>query len=154
MPRDPRSRESSRRTFLRAGAFAVGGLAVGATLPGTAAADPPNFRAGFWADDERWGTKAVTELPEPRNADSLDKLFFIRHGEQDAPLGEAAPGNRSYNGGRWWSHTVSVDDAGPVDFPVTSYDELAGLPADAVTITEGEANHPDFFECPLLPYRG
>ena len=140
--------------MLRTGAALGGGLILGVSVTGTAVAQKPNFRAGFWGDDERWGTKAVTELPEPRNKDSLDKLFFIEHEGQDAPLSEAAPGNPAYNGGRWWSHTVTVDDDSEIDFPITSYDELADLPNGAVTISEGEANHPDFFECPLLPYKG
>jgi hypothetical protein len=148
------SQAATRRRFLRTGAIALGGLAVGASATGAATAAKPNFGAGFWGDDERWGTKAVTTLPEPRNTDSLDKLFFIVHDDQDAPLSEAAPGNPNYNGGRWWSHTVTVDDADAIDFPITSYAELMALPAGAVTITEGEANHPDFFACPLLPYKG
>jgi hypothetical protein len=140
--------------LLRTGGFLVGGVTLGVSVTGTAGAAEPNFQAGFWGDDERWGTKAVTVLPEPRNKDSLDKLFFIMHEDQDAPLSEAAPGNPAYNGGRWWSHTVTVDDESAIDFPITSSDELAGLPDGAVTITEGEATHPDFFACPLLPYKG
>ena len=140
--------------MLRAGAIALGGLAVGVGASGAAAAAKPNFEAGFWGDDERWGTKVTTTLPEPRNKDSLDKLFFIDHPEQGVPLAEAAPGNPAYNGGRWWSHTVTVDDASLIDFPITSYAELATLPDGAVTITAGEPNHPTFFSCPLLPYKG
>lgn len=154
MAHEQQTPNATRRRVLRNGALLAGGLAVGTTAAGTAAADPPNFSAGFWGDDERWGTKAVTTLPEPNNKDSLDKLFFIQHAEQDAPLSEAAPGNPAYNGGRWWSHTVTVDDDSEIDFPITSYEELAGLPSTAVTITEGEDAHPDFFECPLLPYKG
>lgn len=147
--------DQTRRRFLRTTGLVAGGIALGSAATGTAAAQKPNFEAGFYGDDERWGTKALGELPEPKNKDSLDKLFFIMHGEQDAPLSEAAPGNPDYNGGRWWSHTVTVTNADPIDFPVTSYSELAGY-ADAgyVMITEGEANHPDFFVCPLLPYKG
>jgi hypothetical protein len=151
---DSDASKMNRRPFLRKGAILAGGLTLGVSATGTAAAAAPNFGAGFWGDDERWGTKAVTVLPEPMNKDSLDKLFFIMHPDQDAPLSEAAPGNPDYNGGRWWSHTVTVDDASLIDFPITSYEELQNLPSGAVTITEGEANHPDFFACPLLPYRG
>jgi len=141
--------------MLRNGGLLVGGLTLGVSLTGTAVAQKPNFQAGFWGDDKRWGTKAVTELPEPKNKGSLDKLFFIMHEDQDAPLSEAAPRNPHYNGGRWWSHTVTVDDEDPIDFPITSYSELMAYDdAGYVTITEGEANHPDFFACPLLPYKG
>jgi len=143
---------STRRQFVRTGAVLLGGLAAGVGASGSAAAAKPNFEAGFWGDDERWGTTALSVLPEPNNKDSLDKLFFI---PDQAPLSEAAPGNPAYNGGRWWSHTVTVNDAGMIDSPITSYDELKALEmAGAVTITEGEEGHPDFFECPLLPYRG
>ena len=145
---------TTRRRFVRNGALVASGITFGVTASGSAVASAPNFEAGFWGDGERWGTKALGELPEPKNKDSLDKLFFIMHEDQDAPLSEAAPGNPAYNGGRWWSHTVTVNDGNAIDFPIKSYDELSGLPDGSVTITEGEANHPDFFVCPLLPYKG
>jgi hypothetical protein len=154
MTTEPETPTSTRRRVLRKGGVLVGGLTFGVSMTGIAVAQKPNFQAGFWGDDKRWGTKGLTELPEPKNKGSLDKLFFIMHEDQDAPLSEAAPGNPDYNGGRWWSFTVTVNDASEIDFPITSYAELVGLPDGAVTIEEGEANHPDFFECPLLPYKG
>ena len=146
---------STRRRVLRAAGLLAGASAVGVASAGSAAAAKPNFQAGFWGDNERWGTTAVTVLPEPNNKDSLDKLFFFTHPDQDAPLSEAAPGNSDYNGGRWWSQTATVHDDAAIDFPITSYAELAGhLSAGHVSVSPGEANHPDFFECPLLPYKG
>ena len=149
------SNATTRRRVLRTGAILATGLGVGLGASGTTAAAKPNFEAGFWGDDQRWGTKVTTTLPEPRNKESLDKLFFIDHADQDAPLSEAAPGNPAYNGGRWWSHTVTVETPAEIEFPVTSYAELGDY-ADAghLTVTPGESNHPDFFSCPLLPYKG
>lgn len=145
MATDTPHAESTRRRFLRNGAVVAGGLTIGLGATGTAAAEAPNFQAGFWGDGERWGTKPLGELPEPNNKDSLDKLFFI---PGQAPLSEAAPGNPDYNGGRWWAHTVEgVDDA---DKPVRSYADLQEL--DGLTIEEG-GHDPIFFECPLLPYK-
>lgn len=148
------TRTSTRRRILKTGALALGGAALGVGASTTAAAGKPNFEAGFWGDDSRWGTKVNDTLPEPRNKDSLDRLFFVRHDDQVVPLAEAAPGNPDYNGGRWWSHTVTVEDESAIDFPITSNDELRNLPDGAVTITPGEENHPTFFSCPLVPFKG
>lgn len=137
--------DRSRRRFLRTTGLVAGGLTLGTAAIGTAAADAPNFQAGFWGDGERWGTKALGELPEPNNEDSLDQLFFI---PGQAPLSEAAPGNPAYNGGRWWAHTVEGVPSGAK--PVTSYEALQQL--SGLTIEEG-GHDPIFFECPLLPYK-
>jgi hypothetical protein len=50
---------------------------------------------------------------------------------------------------------VTVETPAAIDFPITSYAELTDH-ADAgyVTVTAGEPNHPDFFSCPLLRYKG
>lgn len=146
MTRNATTDEPNRRRFLRTTGVVAGGLALGVGATGVAGAAAPNFQADFWGDSERWGTKAVSALPEPRNKDSLDKLFFI---PGQAPLSEAAPGNPAYNGGRWWAHTVAgVPETAQ---PVRSYDELQQL--SGLTIAEG-GHDPVFFECPLLPYKG
>lgn len=135
-----------RRRFLRDSALVAGGLTMGVAATGSAAAQKPNFEAGFYGDGERWGTKGLGELPEPDNKDSLDQLFFI---PGQAPLSEAAPGNPNYNGGRWWAHTVEgVPESAK---PVMSYKDLSNL--SGLTIEEG-GHDPIFFECPLLPYKG
>lgn len=137
--------DSSRRRFIRNGALAASGVALGVSAIEPVVASKPNFQAGFWGDGERWGTKALGELPEPKNKDSLDKLFFI---SGQAPLSEAAPGNPAYNGGRWWAHTV---DGVPDNVkPVRSYADLMTI--GGLTIEEG-GHDPIFFECPLLPYK-
>jgi hypothetical protein len=79
---------------LRTGAVLATGLGIGFGASGAAAAAKPNFEGGFW------GTKATT-LPDPKNTDSLDRLFFVVHADQAAPVSEAAPGNPNYIGGRW-----------------------------------------------------
>ena len=142
---------TTRRRFVRNGAIVASGITFGLTASGSAVASQPNFQAGFWGDGERWGTKALGELPEPMNKDSLDKLFFI---PDQAPLSEAAPGNPKYNGGRWWAHTVSSEPILPER--IESYKELMQFVNDPnydITIEEG-GHDPIFFECPLLPYKG
>ena len=80
-------------------------------LAGVALANPgkPTFGPVIYADGEVWGTKAVTTLPAPNgnNEQSFDKLFVIVNGAPgQLPVGEAAPGNPAYNGGRWFTHTA------------------------------------------------
>jgi hypothetical protein len=123
-------------------------------------AQAPNFGAGLWADDARWGTKAVTALPSNAPAHSFDKFLFIvgaPAGAQDAPVMEAAPGNTDYNGGRWVTHQVTVLDPGEIEWPLTSYEEVmnevdeGNLIVSVEPVSDGV--HPLYFECPLLPYK-
>ena len=129
-------------------------------------ADPgqPNFDSQIYADGETWGTKAVTTIPAPngRNDQSFDQLFVFAgiSAEGQLPVGEAAPGNPHFNGGRWVTKTVEWTEAGldAHDGPLllTSYDEVMlhyGL--GHLDITDGSPGGPgappDYFECPLLP---
>jgi hypothetical protein len=143
-------------------------VAVGllAALPVYAGA--PNFGAGLWADDERWGTKVTTPLPEPKkNGHSFDAFYFITDQGWDgtagdwlqAPVMEAAPGNPAYNGGRWKTIRVTVTNPGGIDFPLTSTAEIEQEASEG-NLTIGTAPEPDgahpvlYFQCPLLPYKG
>jgi hypothetical protein len=123
----------------------------------------PDFSPHIYADGEAWGTKVTTELPAPNDhmMKSFDKLFVITNGNNpmpQLPVGEAAPGNRMYNGGRWYTHTVEWTQAGfdahgtvPV---LKSYDEImVHYDLGHLTITPGSfpGGPPEFFSCPLLP---
>jgi hypothetical protein len=130
-----------------------------------AAPGKPNFGPALYADNEVWGTKGTTVLPAPNehNLQSFDKLFVITNGAAgQMAVGEAAPGNPNYNGGRWFTQTVmwtadgmdSYDNTVPV---LMSYDEIEyNYNLGFLTITTGSPNPetiPDYFQCPLLPVK-
>jgi hypothetical protein len=116
----------------------------------------PGFDPAIYADGATWGTRAVTELPAPNghNAQSFDKLFVFTNSDNpdQLPVGEAAPGNPAYNGGRWFTHTVTWNMTGvPV---LRSYDEIMQYAAGgSLTVEAGSppGGPPPYFECPLLP---
>jgi hypothetical protein len=158
-----------RTSFARA---ALGALALaGLVAAGPALADPPpgsipNFMPALYADDELWGTKGTTELPAPNdhNHQSFDALYVITNSNTteglQLPVGEAAPGNPDYNGGRWDTHTVTWTMAGFMEYGyvplLTSYADIIDNYNDGyLTITEGSPGGPgappDYFQCPLLP---
>ena len=118
-----------------------------------AAPGKPNFSPALYADGELWGTKATTTLPPPNahNLQSFDKLFVITNGAAgQLPVGEAAPGNPNYNGGRWFTHTVMWNADGldyyNGDVPVLmSYDEIAdNYDMELLEITAG-SQYPQYF---------
>ena len=122
----------------------------------------PNFGPAIYGDGEVWGTKGTTPLPAPNehNEQSYDKLFVIvnSNAEGQLPVSEAAPGNRYYNGGRWFTHTVMWTQAG-IDahgtVPVLkSYDDvMLHESLGHLSIAEGspEGGPMPYFQCPLLP---
>ena len=119
-------------------------------------ADPgqPDFSAGVFADGEAWGTKATTTLPAPngKNNQSFDKIFVITNGaDGQLPVGEAAPGNPAYNGGRWWVHTATwIDELPHPKVVLTSYDEVMFHYSLGHLIIEDAET---YFQCPLLPLK-
>jgi len=139
-------------------------LIVGAVyaMPGK-----PDFNPHIYADGVAWGTKVTTMLPAPNdhNMQSFDKFFVITNSnnpEPQLPVGEAAPRNPMYNGGRWWTHTVMWTEEGfeyhgtvPI---LKSYEDIMHH-ADLghLMITEGPPEGPDapppYFSCPLLPVK-
>jgi hypothetical protein len=133
---------------------------------GMSGANPgkPNFMPSLYADGMVWGTKATTALPAPKgnNWHSFDKLFIIINGHQNQlPVGEAAPGNRTYNGGRWYTHTVMWTEAGLEahggNVPVLmSYEDImTHWDLEHLEIIAGPpmGGPPPFFQCPLLPVK-
>jgi len=145
--------------------FALMALIFLTTTASWAGPGKPTFSPALYADGELWGTKATTALPAPNdhNLQSFDKLFAITNGAPgQLPVGEAAPGNPNYNGGRWFTHTVmwTVDgmDYYNGNVPVLmSYDEIEyNDDMGFLEITRGSPNPPtppDYFQCPLLPVK-
>ncbi len=132
----------------------VGLLSLLVAVPAFAGA--PTFEPAIWGDGQLWATKGVTELPAPNdnNSQSFDKLFVITNFDQ-LPVSEAAPGNPDYNGGRWFTHTVTWDNPDGAEL-LTSYADIMDH-LDDLTITSGSPGGPgappDYFECPLLPVK-
>ena len=134
---------------------------------GAVFADPgkPNFMPALWGDGEVWGTKGTTTLPAPNdhNVQSFDALFVITNSNNpqgQLPVSEAAPGNRSYNGGRWFTHTVEWSAAGFMDHGIvpilTSYDDIMtheGMGHLVITQGSFPGGPPVYFQCPLLPVK-
>lgn len=117
-----------------------------------AAPGKPDFSGGVYADGQTWGTKATTPLPGPNgnNDQSFDKIFVITNGaEGQLPVGEAAPGNSMYNGGRWWVHTATwIDDLPHDKVVLTSYEDVMfHYNLGHLVIQDAET----YFQCPLLP---
>lgn len=138
--------------------FAISAVAFG--MPGK-----PDFAPHIYADGEAWGTKVTTLLPAPMGSEmeSFDKLFVIinsNNPDPQLPVGEAAPGNPMYSGGRWYTHTVEWTDEGfahhgtvPI---LMSYDDIMlhyNLGHLMITAGSFAGGPPDFFSCPLLPVR-
>jgi hypothetical protein len=124
----------------------------------------PNFGPSIYADGETWGTKATTVIPAPNehNLQSFDMLFVVTNSNADGqlPVGEAAPRNPDYNGGRWFTHTVewTADAFGEFDtFPLlTSYDDILHFENEGfLEVMPGsfDGGPPPYFQCPLLPVK-
>ena len=136
-----------------------------AATTGLANRGKPNFGPALYADGEVWGTKATTTLPPPNehNLQSFDMLFVITNGAPgQMPVGEAAPGNRNYNGGRWFTQTVmwtadGMDYYDEEGVPVLmSYEEIEyNYDMGYLEINPGSpaGGPPDYFQCPLLPVK-
>jgi hypothetical protein len=153
--------------MLRKIGWIVSLVAVGLLFVLPVYAGAPNFGAGLWADDERWGTKVTAPLPEPKkNGHSFDAFYFITDEAWDgtagtwlqAPVMEAAPGNPAYNGGRWKTIRVTIINPGEIDFPLTSAAEIMQEAAEGDLMIgaqpEPDGAHPWlYFQCPLLPYK-
>jgi hypothetical protein len=102
-----------------------------------------------------WGTKGTTTLPAPndKNEQSFDKLFIVVNGlAGQLPVGEAAPGNPDYNGGRWATYTVTWTV--PADALLMSYDDVMHhYDLGHLAIEQGSpaGGPPAYFQCPVLP---
>ena len=138
-------------------------LSLVLAVPAMALPGKPFFDSHIYADGLTWGTKVTTELPAPKgnNMHSFDKFFVITNSNNPGnqlPVGEAAPGNPDYNGGRWWTHTVmwtqdGFDDHGTVPILKSYAEIMVHYNLDHLTITPGTPGPPPplYFSCPLLP---
>lgn len=131
-------------------------LAIALLFAVTAYADPgkPNFSAGVFADGAAWGTKATTTIPGPngKNNQSFDKIFVFTNGvDGQLPVGEAAPGNPMYNGGRWSVYTATwIDDLPHPKLMLTSYEDVMfHYDLGHIVLEDAET----YFQCPLLPVK-
>ncbi|MDX1664010.1 MAG: hypothetical protein R3272_09465 [Candidatus Promineifilaceae bacterium] len=119
-----------------------------------AAAQQPDFGPHVYVDGVAWGTKGLSALPvNENNGHSFDILYVFPNLTLDQQLliGDAAPGDADYNGGRWEVWTVTWNN--PADrVPLTSQADIQ-MYKDKLTITKGSfaGGPPDYFECPLLP---
>jgi hypothetical protein len=140
--------------------FIIAAIAV--TTVAYAGRDRPDFSAGVWADGREWETRGTTSLSAPniRSMESFDKLYIITNSNNpqgQPPVGEAGPGNPRYNGGRWYTHTVSWTKAGFTAYgtvPVLrSVDDITThYILGHLTIEPGSpaGGPPEFFGCQLL----
>jgi hypothetical protein len=148
-------------------------LTLAFVSPAAALKGKADFQPHIYADGVAWGTKvtAMHKAPNGHNDQSYDKLFIITNGvEGQLPVGEAAPGNPMYNGGRWWTHTVEWQvephatltfyeykgDLGPDYDPVADLQNLAfHVALGHLDITDGspDGGPPHYFSCPLLPVK-
>ena len=139
-------------------------LSLALAIPASANPGKPNFGPSVYGDGRAWGTKGAAGLPPPteNNLQSFDKLFVITNSNAagQLPVAEAAPGNPGYNGGRWYTHTVTWTAAGlsahgTVPVLMSYADVMFHASLGHLTITPGSpaGGPPDFFECPLLPVK-
>ncbi len=144
-------------------AIMVAVLTLGLTVLAGLGNKKPDFSPGVYADGEAWGTKGTTAIPAPNehNMQSFDPLVVITNGAPgQLPIGEAAPGNRYYNGGRWITFTAAWNASGMAahnPLPVLkSYDEFMihwNLGHLDVELGSFEGGPPPYFQCPLLPVK-
>ena len=138
-----------------------------AALPALADTGRPDFSAHIYADGVAWGTKVTTPLPAPNenNEQSFDDLFVFTNGAEGQLLvGDAAPGNPEYNGGRWITWTATwAEDLSHEKVVLTSYSkDTVDDPFYSIEF-HYELGHlilergspgpppPPYFSCPLLP---
>lgn len=157
----------SKRTLL--GALAIVG-AMAFAIAGAAKAEPPlgqtmpTFTPAVYADGEVWGTKGTTPLPAPTdgNEQAFDKLYIISNGMAmtQLPVGEAAPGNPDYDGGRWdtelavWTADFLMSVGGVAPTLMSADEVLDHVELGHLLLMGhpmGPGTPPSYFQCPLLP---
>jgi hypothetical protein len=129
------------------------------TAAGNALAGPgkPNFGPAIYADGVAWGTKGTTPLPPPNehNLQSYDILYIFTNGaDGQLPVSDAGPGNPLYNGGRWYTHTVTWINDPPEIFVLKSYEDImTQYDQGYLMITPDPPGEGTNFQCPLLPVK-
>ena len=133
-------------------------------LTATVSASPGNGAGGvtgaaFYVDGELYrtvgtptdlsGTKAPTH--------SYDAIYVL--GSEQAPVAEAAPGDRGYNGGRWQAHLVAFNSSYAATLAAHDADangvldtlaEVESALADGSAAGASDVGVVASFECPVI----
>jgi hypothetical protein len=131
--------------------FAVVGLVLSLLVvmaaPAFALPGKPSSTGVIYADGHLYRSKAAAPLPAPNdhNLQSYDMLVAVEG--QEFSVAEAAPGDRNYNGGRWYAVSAAWTE-GADRVEITSFDQLMEQVALG-NLTIDDSN-PGFVECPLL----
>jgi hypothetical protein len=120
---------------------------------------PPGMPGRLYVDDALYATRGLTALPAPNanNIQSFDKLYVVTNGVSGQPVvGEAAPGDQDFNGGRWDVQTVTWTDESQKELLTSDAQIFNHLNAGHLTVADGSfaGGPPDNFECPVIPLRG
>ncbi len=120
---------------------------------------PPGMPGRIYVDDALYATRGLTALPAPNanNAQSFDKLYVVTNGVDGQPgVGEAAPGDTDFNGGRWDVQTVTWTEESEKELLTSDAQIIYHMDAGHLAVTDGSftGGPPDNFECPVIPLRG
>jgi hypothetical protein len=145
-----------KRIWILSVLFCVGlGFAASSAIAGGAT----RVEDLVWANGVIWDTILTPASFKSPPLHSVDLLFtFDMSGlKGQRPIADSHPGDKAYNGGRWWVQVVVFTDEGKaahdpdgdgaVNFELTSLEELLiHLDLGHLEIFETET----YFECPLL----
>ena len=120
---------------------------------------PPGLPGRIYVDDALFATGGLTALPAPNanNIQSFDKLYVVTNGVDGQPaVGEAAPGDQDFNGGRWDVQTVTWNGESQKVLLTSDAEIMIHLNAGHLTVVDGSfaGGPPANFECPVIPLRG
>jgi hypothetical protein len=136
-------------------------LALGLILTATAAMAGRATRVedALWGDGVTWDTVLTTATFKQPPSHTVDLLFNFSMSGLMGQRGVASnvPGDRDYNGGRWWVQMAvftaqgiaahDPDGDGYVNFELTSSEEVADhIDLGHIKVLETSV----YFECPLL----
>jgi hypothetical protein len=120
---------------------------------------PPGMPGRLYVDGALYATRGLTALPAPNanNIQSFDKLYVVTNGVDGQPgVGEAAPGDTDFNGGRWDVQTVTWTNELEKELLTSDAEIFNHMAAGHLVVTGGSfaGGPPDYFECPVIPLRG
>ena len=140
--------------------LAILGTALLVTLPAAAsAAGAMRVSNAIWADNELFSTILTPASFTAPPKDSVDLLYnFDMSGLRgQRSVAESAPGDPTYNGGRWWVQMVIFTDSGKALFDPDGDGAVNfELMSAADVLQHASLGHLEifptsvFFECPLL----
>ncbi len=137
-------------------------LALVTTVSATMAARATRVEDAIWGGGVLWDTILTSATFNQPPEHSVDLLFnFSMSGlTGQRAVSSATPGDRDYNGGRWWVQMVvftpqgilvhDQDGDGAVDFELISAEDVADhVELGHIRVLETSI----YFECPLLRSR-